>query len=451
MSEQADVVVIGMGPGGENIADTLATEGLSVVGVEANLVGGECPYWGCIPSKMMIRAANMIAEAHRIPRLAGSVDVVPDWSIVARRIREEATDNWNDTVAADRFTNKGGRLYRGYGKLVEPNVVDVDGVRIHARKAVVIATGGKPFVPPIDGLDTVNYWTNHEALEAEVLPKSLIVLGGGAIGAELAQVFARFGVKVTVLESGDRILSREEPEAGEVIAKAFAADGIAIRTGQKATKVEAGDTGRITVTFGKDKITAEKLLVAVGRRVDLSSLGVDVIGQDPNASALPVDENMQVAPGVFAVGDVTGKGAFTHVSMYQSKIVIAQLTNREFIPAEYHALPRVTFTDPEVGSVGLTEKQAREAGINVSVGLSKLESSSRGWIHGVGNEGVIKLIADVDKGVLVGATAVGPNGGEILGLLALAVQERTSVKNLKHLIYAYPTFHRAIEDALRSL
>jgi pyruvate/2-oxoglutarate dehydrogenase complex dihydrolipoamide dehydrogenase (E3) component len=451
MSEQADVIVIGMGPGGENIAEVLAAAGLSVAGIEANLVGGECPYWGCVPSKMMIRASNMLAEARRMPQIAGTAEVTPDWSLVANRIRQEATDNWNDKVAADRFTAKGGRLYRGYGKLVEPDVVEVGNVRLRARKGIVIATGGAPFVPPIPGLDTVDYWTNHEAIEANELPESLIVIGGGTIGVELAQVFARFGVAVTVLEGGDRILSREEPESSAIVAAALAEDGIDVRTGNRVEKVEKSGTAGVTVTFGDDKITAQKILVAVGRKVDLSALGVDVIGQDPNGRSLVVDEHLVAAPGVWAVGDVTGEGAFTHVSMYQSNIVIAQLLGKPYLPAEYHALPRVTFTDPEVGSVGLTEKQARDARIDVKIGTSALENSSRGWIHKAGNAGVIKLIVDAERNCVIGATSTGPTGGEILGLLTLAVQERTTIDRLQHLIYAYPTFHRAIEDALKDL
>jgi len=366
MSERADVVVIGMGPGGENVAETLAAEGLSVAAVEANLVGGECPYWGCVPSKMMIRASTMIAETRRANGIAGKADIAPDWSLVAKRIRNEATDHWNDKVAAERFEKKGGRLYRGHGKLVEPHVVEVDGIRIHADKGVVIATGGKAFVPPIPGLDEVDYWTNHEAIEVDKLPESLIVLGGGAIGAELAQVFARFGVKVTVLESGTRVLGREEPEASAIVARAFQEDGITIKSGNKATHVEQKD-GRITVMFGDQEVTADRLLVAVGRSVDLRNLGVDVINQDPRARQIDVDEHLKAAPGVWAVGDVTGKGAFTHVSMYQSNIVIAQLLGRDYLPAEYHALPRVTFTDPEVGSVGMSEQQAREQLSNVKL------------------------------------------------------------------------------------
>src|SRR5437764_5212312 len=236
-AEQADIVVIGMGPGGEDLAGRLAEAGLAVVGVEARLVGGECPYWGCVPSKMMIRAANLLAEARRIPGIAGLSTVEPDWAPVAKRIREEATDDWDDTVAVERFTKKGGRFVRGFGRLAGTGRVEVDDQVFRARRAVVVGTGTEPVVPPIEGLAGTPYWTNREAIETEELPDSLIVLGGGAIGLELAQGFARFGVSVSVVEALDRLVAFEEPEASELAAKALARDEIAVRTGAKAARV----------------------------------------------------------------------------------------------------------------------------------------------------------------------------------------------------------------------
>jgi pyruvate/2-oxoglutarate dehydrogenase complex dihydrolipoamide dehydrogenase (E3) component len=217
MTDQAvDVVVIGLGPGGEEVAGQLAQAGLSVVGIDSGLVGGECPYWGCIPSKMMIRAANLIVEALRVDGIAGSVQVTPDWGLVAARIREDATDNWNDDAAVKRFTDKGGRFVRGRGRMTSANTVVVGDQSFHASRAIVLATGSSPAEPPILGIKGTKYWTNHEAIEVETLPASLIVLGGGAIGVELAQVFARFGVNVTVVEAADRLLSRRARGRGVV-------------------------------------------------------------------------------------------------------------------------------------------------------------------------------------------------------------------------------------------
>ena len=203
-----------MGPGGEDVAGRLAEAGLDVVGVEAELVGGECPYWGCVPSKMMIRAADLLAEARRVPGMAGAVTVQPDWSPVARRIRQEATDSWDDSVAARRFEDKGGRLVRGWGRLEGPTTVAVGDRVIEAGRAVVVNIGSRAWIPPVAGLDALPYWTNREAVETEEVPGSLVVLGGGAIGVELAQVFRRFGAEVTVLEAGPRLVGPEEPEAG---------------------------------------------------------------------------------------------------------------------------------------------------------------------------------------------------------------------------------------------
>ena len=451
MPEQADVVIIGMGPGGEDIAGRLAEAGVDVVGIEARLVGGECPYWGCVPSKMMIRAANSLAEARRVWEFAGSSAVNADWAPVAQRIRAEATDDWNDRVAVERFANKGGRFVRGRGRLEGPGRVSVDGLVFEARRGVVIATGTRPSIPPIPGLDTVDYWTNREAIEAKELPSSLVVLGGGAVGLELAQAFARFGVTVTVAELIDRLLPSEEPDVGSLLARVLGGEGIQIRTGVSARGV-ARDRELISVEFADgSRAAGERLLVATGRRADLASLGVATVGLDEQAGAIPVDGHLRAADGLWAIGDVTGVGPFTHVAMYQSAIAAADILGQPGSPADYGAVPRVTFTDPEVGAVGLTEQAALRAGRRIRVGLARVPSSARGWIHGPGNAGVIKLIEDADRGVLIGATSVGPNGGEVLGLLTLAVHAEVPVAELQRMIYAYPTFHRAVEDALRVL
>lgn len=451
MNEPFDAIVIGMGPAGEAVAGDLADAGLSVLGIDRKLVGGECPYWGCIPSKMMIRAADLLAEGRRIDGVAGTATVTPDWEPVARRIRDEATDDWDDRVAVERFEGKGGTFVRGEGRIVAPSAVAVGDRTFNAGRAIVLATGTEPAIPPIPGLAEVPYWTNRDVVEAKELPSSLLVLGGGAIGVELAQALGRFGVRVTVVEALDRLLPLETPAAGEVIARVFADEGIEVLTGVTVERVER-EGARIAARLADGRtVAAAQLLVATGRRTDLPRLGVTAIGVDDSQRFVPVDDALRVSEGVWAVGDLTGKGAFTHVGTYQARIATADILGRPHERADYRALPRVTFTDPEVGAVGLTPQAARDAGFDVRVGVTQTPHTARGWIHKAGNDGFIELVEDRARGVLVGATAAGPDGGEVLGLLTLAVHADVPVERLRQMMYAYPTFHRGVEDALRDL
>lgn len=451
MARECDVVVVGMGPGGEEVAGRLAQEGLDVIGVEAELLGGECPYWACVPSKMIVRAADALAEARRVPELAGQARVTPDWAPVAARIRDEATTDWDDAAAVERFTGKGGHFVRARGRFTGPGQVEAGGETYTARRGVVIATGSSPSAPPIRGLDGVPYWTNRDAISAKEPPASLLVLGGGAVGVELAQGYARFGTEVTVVEASARLLSAEEPESGELLGGILESEGLTVRTRARASSV-AYDGEQFTLTLEDGgELRGQQLLVATGRRPRLASLGVEKLGLDPQARAVPVDVHMRAAPGVWAVGDVTGEGAFTHMAMYQADIAVRSVLGQEGPGADYRAVPHVTFTDPEIGSVGLTEAAARDKGLRVRTGLARIPSGTRGWIHKAGNEGLIKLVEDADRGVLVGATSAGPAGGEILYGLTLAVRAAIPTALLRETIHAYPTFHRSVLDALADL
>ena len=347
-------------PAGNRSRRTWPTPVCEVVGIEADLVGGECPYWGCIPSKAMVRAAELLAEGRRIPGRAGTADVTPDWAPVARRVRE-VTGSWDDRAAVERLESKGGRFVRGRARLNAPSSVDVGGTTITARRALVLATGQRAWVPPM--FEPVPHWTNRELIESESVPASLLVIGGGSVGLELGQVMQRFGAAVSIVEAGPRLAASEEPEASELITDVLRGDGVDVHTGVAIERVEPyGPTGAQVELAGGNVLRGERMLVATGRRSDLRALGVGALGLDEDARSLPVDGRMRVAPGVWAVGDVTGKGAFTHVAVYQARLCVADILGRPRPDADYRALPRVTFTDPEVGSVGLTEEQAPARG-----------------------------------------------------------------------------------------
>ncbi|MFC4786168.1 dihydrolipoyl dehydrogenase family protein [Nocardioides sp. MAHUQ-72] len=455
LERTVDLVVIGAGPGGESLATGAARAGLDVVVVDRHLVGGECPYYGCIPSKMMIRAADALAEAGRVSALAGDAVVTPSWAPVARRLDEEATSGWDDTIAVERLEDAGATVHHGVARLDGPGRVRVElagggDVTYEARRGVVLNPGTRPAELPIDGLAGTPYWTNRDAVRVTELPSSLAVIGGGPIGCEMAQVFSRFGVRVTVLEGGPRLLGPDEPEAAAILQDVFVGEGIRVLTGVRIESVAYAD-GAFTVALGDDTVVADKLLVAAGRTPNLDDLGLETVGLDPAARSLEVDERMRAGDRLWAIGDVTGKGAFTHVSMYQSAIALRDVTGVEGPPARYHAVPHTTFTDPEVGGVGLTEQAARDAGLRVRTGSAPLEQSSRGFVHGPGARGLVKVVEDADRGVLVGATAMGPAGGEILGFLAVAVHAEVTTDTLRSMIYAYPTFHRTIETAIGDL
>ena len=432
-TESVDVVVLGVGPGGEYAANKLASAGLDVVAVERDLVGGECPFYGCTPSKLLI------TEAHR---------PAPSFARAVERIRD-ANHEWHDDAHTEPLEERGVRIVRGHGRLDGPGRVRVDDRLFEARRTVLVNTGTRPAVLPIDGLDATPYWTNREVFMIRDLPASLIVLGAGPIGAELAQAFARFGTRVTLVEIGPRILMPEEPESSEVIARVFAREGITVRTCEQVERVEYD--GGFRLLLDGDVVEADHLLVAAGRTNNLDDIGLETVGLDPEADTLDTDARMRAGTRLHAVGDITGHGAFTHVSMDQGRVVVDDVLGTDdpalFLPGR--AVSRVTFTDPEVGSVGLTERAAREAGIRVRTGTSQLEKSSRGWVQEA--EGIFKVVADADRGVLVGASVVGPAGGEMLGMLTLAVHAEVPVRSFHRMTFAYPTLHRAAQAALGQL
>jgi pyruvate/2-oxoglutarate dehydrogenase complex dihydrolipoamide dehydrogenase (E3) component len=462
-----DLVVLGLGPGGEEVAERMAEAGWSVLGVDSHLVGGECPYYGCIPSKMIIRGAELLAEGRWVNDLAGTAEVSPEYGKVYRRIRDEATDDWDDRVAVERFERLGGMFVRGAarfaGRTSDGRLAVEVGDSRYVAPHVVVAVGTAPVLPPVDGLAGLErgvdgpIWTNREAVQAKAAPASLVVLGGGPIGIELGQALGRFGTRVSIVESADRILSKEEPEASSTVADVLRREGAEVYTGVKAVRVEASGEGVALTLDDGSILTGEKLLVAVGRRPNVLDLRLSTLGLDGAAHTLDVDDGMRVvhngAPidGLYCVGDSTGRGAFTHVAVWQARVLIGRLLERHEPFGGYRGLAWVTYSDPEVGRVGMTEAEALEAGITVRTGTAQIASSARGWIYGPGNDGLVKLVEDANRGVLVGATVVSPHGGEILGLLTLAVHAEVPTSTLATMHYVYPTLHRTVLDAVGDL
>ena len=452
ITRSVDLVLIGTGPGGESLAGEAARAGLEVVAVEKHLVGGECPYYGCIPTKMMVRASETLAEANRAKVLAGQVDVRPEWTKVARRVAKEATSNWTDTAAVERLQQAGATVLHGCGRLAGPHhaIVDLpDGtsIRYSARRAIVLNPGTRPVIPKIEGLAGTPYWTNREAVRAQELPQSLAVLGGGSVALELGQVFARFGVEVTVLERGPRLLSEYDPAVSAAITESLRADGVCVLVDAETVDVNYDDRFVLTLADGT-RVAGEQLLLATGRAPNLEDLGLETAGV--SVAGLSVDSDLLLGDRLWLIGDAAGVGAFTHVSMHQAEFVRRQILGDPGLRFVSRAVPHVVFTDPEIAGVGLTEEAAGASGIRFTT--RTVDLGSRGFTHGpAAAGGFVKIVVDIDRDVLVGATVVGPAAGEVLSILTLAVHAEIPIATLQSMIYAYPTFHRAVGAAVAQL
>jgi pyruvate/2-oxoglutarate dehydrogenase complex dihydrolipoamide dehydrogenase (E3) component len=448
-----DVVCIGAGPAGEALAGELKGGELSLAVIESNLVGGECAYWGCIPSKTLLRSAEVLAEAGRARQLAASeVTWKVDYPRIYRRTYEMAREE-NDAKSTAGLESTGATLLRGAGLLIDRHTVEVEGARLTARRAVVIATGTAPAIPPIEGIESVEYWTNRQAVLAAEQPERLIVLGAGAAGLEVAQAFLRFGTRVHLVETARAPLAAEEPEAGAFLQQALLKEGIEVSCGVRVVKLaQAG--GEISATLSSGEIvTGDRVLVATGRKPNLEGLDLEAAGVRKSERGMVAvnPATLQAADGVYAIGDINGLGGFTHLSHYHGQVLGRVLRGRN-VQADHRAVPRVTFTDPEVASVGLSEARARERGMQVRVvGIDDLlNQSTRGYIHGEPG-GLMKLVADEAQGQLVGATLVGPGSGEMISELSLAIRAEVPLKTLADVIHPFPTFSRALQTLLDEL
>src|SRR6478672_3488314 len=406
VSQEFDVVCLGGGVAGETIAAGLRDSGLTLAVVERELVGGECPYWGCVPSKTLLRSGETLTEADRARVLAASrVEWSVDFSKVSTRVLWMAR-NLDDSRPAAAMEATGARLFRGEGKLTDVRTVAVGNEQLMARRAVVIANGSTAAIPPIPGLDTVDFWTNRQAAIPKELPVSLAILGGGAIGVELGQAFARLGCRVHIIEAGPTFLGLEEPEAGAALRPHLEADGIMLTVGDPCVGVEQPMMGpsreRSTVVVHLKSgatVRADRLLVATGRRANADAWREAGLAQTERGWLKVDPATLEAQPGVFGAGDVTGLGGFTHLAHYHGHVIARRLRGED-ARADHTAVPRVTFTDPEAASVGLTEAAARAKGIDVVVTNTDPADASRGQIHDF-HKGAQKLVADRQRGVLV--------------------------------------------------
>jgi len=449
LPQEFDVVCLGGGVAGEAIAHQLKGSGISLAVIERELVGGECPYWGCVPSKTFLRSAETIEEAGRARTLAASrVEWDVDFPKVSKRVLWMARD-LDDSRPAAALEATGAKLVRGAGTMVDLRTVEVGGEQYVAKKAVVIANGGTATIPPIQGLDKVKFWTNRQAAVPRELPARLAVLGGGAVGVELAQGFARLGSKVTIVEAGPRFLGLEEPEVGEAMAGHLEADGIEIIVGDPCIAVE-GQAAAVVLHMKSGAIASgDRLLVATGRRPNFEAWKPAGLTQTERGWLKVDPETLLARDGVYGAGDITGIGGFTHLAYYHGQIVARRLRGQD-ARADHLAVPRVTYTDPEVASVGLSEQAARDRGIDVAIVKTDPGEAARGYIHDF-HGGVLKLVADRSLGVLIGATLVTPRAGEILGELVLALKVGTPVKTLADVIHPYPAFNRVLGAAFDEL
>ena len=445
-----DVVVIGAGPVGENVADRAHQQGLSAAIVEDRLVGGECSYYACIPSKALLRPVDLLAAAQRVPGVeAGPIDVA---KVLERRDGFAAPD---DSGQADWLSGAGITLLRGRGRLTGERAVEVthhDGTTTSvAARCVVVATGSVPAFPPVDGLDTVNAWTNQEATQVKEIPSSLLILGGGVVGVEMATAYQRLGAQVTLVQHGDRLLPTTEPEAGRRVQAALEADGVDVRLSTSMTAVRR-DGADVVATLGDgSEVRGAELLVAAGRRPATSDIGLDTIGLEPGTHLEADDATTVLGDWLYAVGDASNGAQLTHMGKYQARIcgdvIVARSRGEELggryshhaTTAEHTAVPQVIFTDPQVASVGHTEASAGRAGLSVRAVSYEIGNVAGASLQADGYDGVAMLVVDTDRGVIVGATFVGQDVADMVHAATIAVVGEVPLERLWHAVPSFPT------------